>query len=62
MRKYTYINPKTGKRTYSDTPLSDPSLKLVTAIRGSVPRSVEKKPLSAKDQRNLEIAVDGKIL
>ena len=60
MRKFTYINQKTGKRTYSDTPLSDPSLKLVTAIRGSVPRSLEKK-LTDKEKREMEITLEGKI-
>lgn len=61
MRKYTYINKKTGQRVYSDEPLKSTSLKLVSAIRGSVPQGIEKhKTVKLTDRDNL--ALDGVII
>ena len=60
MRKYTYINKKTGQRVYSDEPLKSSSLKLVSAIRGSVPRGIEKSKVELSDRDKL--ALEGVIL
>lgn len=32
MKRYTYINKRTGKKVYSDKPINDPRLVLVTKL------------------------------
>lgn len=41
MKKYTYKNIKTGKKVYSEKPLKDPDLVLVTQMRDGMMRAKE---------------------
>lgn len=59
MRKFTYINTKTGERIYSEnrldlTDATRKDYKLVQEIRGSVPRSVEKRK-EVSDEHDLAL-------
>ena len=42
MRKYTYIDTRTGERVYSDLPLRKTYFTKVTEIRGGPPGHMEK--------------------
>ena len=42
MRKYTYIDTRTGERVYSDLPLRKTYFTKVTEIRGGTPDHMEK--------------------
>ena len=42
MRKYTYIDTRTGERVYSDLPLRNTYFTKVTEIRGGPPGHMEK--------------------
>ncbi len=57
MRKYTYIDKRTGQRVYSDTPLDKPYLKKVTEIRGGAPRGMEKVGVAKSTEK--DSALDG---
>lgn len=41
MKKFTYLNKKTGKKVYSDRPVKDPDLVLVKAVRDGRMKSNE---------------------